>query len=89
MPSLQPLQHVTLSHPDHSAGAAVFADSRPLIVAQERFLKNMDGRWPHMPGDMRDRNNDGMLEAEEMIIPTLEHPGICGGGQGSFEAYDK
>jgi glyoxylase-like metal-dependent hydrolase (beta-lactamase superfamily II) len=77
------------SHPDHSAGGGVFADSHPLIVAQERVLQNMDGRWPHMPGDMQDRNNNGTLEAEEMIIPTLEHPGICGGGPGSFEAFDK
>ncbi len=85
------MRYVVLSHshPDHSGGAAVFADSHPHIVAQERFLQNMDGRWPHMPGDMQDRNDNGTLEAEEIIIPTLEHPGICGGGPGFFESFDK
>jgi glyoxylase-like metal-dependent hydrolase (beta-lactamase superfamily II) len=87
----KPVRYIVMSHshPDHSAGGAVFADSHPHIVAQERVLLNMDGRWPHMPGDMQDRNNNGTLEAEEMIIPTLEHPGICGGGPGSFENFDK
>ena len=76
------------SHWDHAGGADVFADSHPHIVAQERVLTNMDGRWPHMPGDMRDRNNNGTLEVEEIMIPTLEHPGICGGGRNSFTAMD-
>ena len=87
----KPVRYIIMSHshPDHSAGGGVFADSHPLIVAQERVLNNMDGRWPHMPGDMQDRNNNGTLEAEEIIIPTLEHPGICGGGPGFFENFDK
>lgn len=77
------------THWDHAGGAAAFADDQPHIVAQERALTNMDGRWPHMPGAMTDRNNDGRLENEEMVIPTLEHPGVCGMGRGSFEAIDK
>ncbi|MGZ3275685.1 MAG: MBL fold metallo-hydrolase [Caulobacteraceae bacterium] len=77
------------THWDHAAGAGVFADDHPHIVAQERALTNMDGRWPHMPGAMTDRNNDGVFENEEMVIPTLEHPGICGMGQGTFESIDK
>lgn len=87
----KPVRYIVMSHshPDHSAGAGVFADSHPHILGQERILVNMDGRWPHMPGDMRDRNNNGSLEAEEIIIPTLEHPGICGGGPGFFESFDK
>jgi glyoxylase-like metal-dependent hydrolase (beta-lactamase superfamily II) len=87
----KPVRYIVMSHshPDHSAGGGVFADSHPHIVAQERVLKNMDGRWPHMPGDMQDRNNNGTLEEEEIIIPTLEHPGICGGGPGFFESFDK
>ncbi len=68
----------THSHFDHVTGAGVFADSKPHIVAQERVLKNMDGRFPHMPGDMTDRNNDGRFQKEEIDIPTLAHPGICG-----------
>ena len=77
------------SHWDHVGGAAVFADSHPHIVGQERMLENMDGRWPHMPGDMIDRNHNGTIETEEIAIPTLEHPGICGMGRGYFEAIDR
>ena len=77
------------THWDHAAGAGAFADDHPLIVAQERALTNMDGRWPHMPGAMTDRNHNGRLDNEEMVIATLEHPGICGMGQGTFETIDK
>jgi glyoxylase-like metal-dependent hydrolase (beta-lactamase superfamily II) len=86
----KPVRYIVYSHShwDHAGGADVFADSHPHIVAQERAATNMDGRWPHLPGDMTDRNNNGTLEAEEILIPTLEHPGICGGARGSFESYD-
>ncbi len=77
------------SHWDHIGGAAVFADSQPQIVAQERMLKNMDGRFPHFPGNLVDRNNNGAIEPEEMYINTLSHPGICGFGRGSFERADR
>ena len=79
----------THSHWDHVGGAGVFADSHPHIIGQERILKNMDGRFPHMPGNMIDRNHDGMIESEEIAIPTLEHPGICGMGRGYFESIDR
>ena len=72
------------THWDHAAGAAAFAEDNPHIVAQERALTNMDGRWPHMPGAMTDRNHNGKLDNEEMVVATLEHPGICGMGQGTF-----
>jgi glyoxylase-like metal-dependent hydrolase (beta-lactamase superfamily II) len=87
----KPVRYIVYSHShwDHIGGAAVFADSHPHIVGQERMLGNMDGRWPHMPGDLIDRNNDGIIEAEDFAIPTLEHPGICGMGRGSFESMDK
>ncbi len=42
------------------------------------MLHNMSGEFPHMPGDMTDRNNDGKFEAEEIDIPSNAHPGICG-----------
>jgi glyoxylase-like metal-dependent hydrolase (beta-lactamase superfamily II) len=77
------------SHWDHIGGAAVFADSHPHIIGQERMLQNMDGRWPHMPGNMFDRNHNGTIETEEIAIPTLEHPGICGMARGYFEAVDR
>ncbi len=77
------------SHWDHVGGAAVFADSHPHIVGQERILKNMDGRFPHMPGNMIDLNHNGTIESEEIAIPTLEHPGICGMGRGYFESIDR
>lgn len=77
------------SHWDHAGGAGVFADSQPHIIGQERMLKNLDGRWPHMPGNMVDRNNNGTIEAEEIVLPTLEHPGICGLGKGAYEAVDR
>ena len=77
------------SHWDHVGGAGVFADTHPHIVGQERILKNMDGRYPHMPGNMIDRNHNGTIESEEIAIPTLEHPGICGMGRGYFESIDR
>jgi glyoxylase-like metal-dependent hydrolase (beta-lactamase superfamily II) len=77
------------SHWDHVGGAGVFADSHPHIVGQERILKNMDGRYPHMPGNMIDLNHNGTIESEEIAIPTLEHPGICGMGRGYFESIDR
>jgi glyoxylase-like metal-dependent hydrolase (beta-lactamase superfamily II) len=86
-----PVRYIIYSHShwDHIGGGGVFADSHPHIVGQERMLGNMDGRWPHMPGDIIDRNNNGTIDAEDFAIPTLEHPGICGMGRGSFEGMDK
>jgi glyoxylase-like metal-dependent hydrolase (beta-lactamase superfamily II) len=87
----KPVRYIIYSHShwDHIGGAAVFADSHPHIIGQERILKNMDGRWPHMPGNMVDRNNNGTIESEEIAIPTMEHPGICGMGRGYFETVDR
>ena len=87
----KPVRYIVYSHShwDHAAGAAAFAADHPHIVAQERVLTNMDGRWPHMPGAMTDRNHNGKLDNDEMVIATLEHPGICGMGNGTFETIDK
>lgn len=86
-----PVRYIVYSHGhwDHIAGAAVFADSHPHIVAQERVLMNMDGRFPHFPGNLVDRNNNGTIEPEEMDINTLSHPGICGFGRGTFDRLDR
>jgi glyoxylase-like metal-dependent hydrolase (beta-lactamase superfamily II) len=76
------------SHFDHIEGGGVFADTA-LFVAQDGVRKNMDGRFPHMPGDMIDRNNDGVFEAEEIDIPSNQHPGICGMPSWWFKDHDR
>lgn len=76
----------THSYWDHDEGGHVFADTA-LFVAQERMLKNMDGRFPMMPGDVTDRNHDGNLDQHESIDPALEYPGIC--GSRTFAIHDK
>src|SRR3989338_7785986 len=55
-----PVKYVIYSHShfDHIEGGAVFADTATFI-AHEGVLKNIDGRYPHMPGNMIDRNNNG------------------------------
>jgi glyoxylase-like metal-dependent hydrolase (beta-lactamase superfamily II) len=65
------------SHWDHVEGGAVFADTATFI-GHERMLRNMDGRYPHMPGDMIDRNSNGTFEPEEFLVPAEESPGVCG-----------
>lgn len=84
-----PVRYVIYSHShfDHAAGAGVFADTAT-IVAHERVLLNMDGRYPHMPGDMIDRNANGVVDREEIEIPTNADPGICGMFPGWFDQID-
>lgn len=84
-----PVRYVIYSHShfDHAAGAAAFADTAT-IVAHERVRLNMDGRYPHMPGDMIDRNANGMVDRAEIEIPTNADPGICGMFPGWFDQID-
>src|SRR5262245_3316303 len=86
----QPVRYVIYSHShwDHIEGGAVFADTAR-FVAQEGVLRNMDGRFPHMPGDMIDRNNNGQFEAEEIVGPATAHPGICGMPESFFRTHDR
>lgn len=74
-----PVRYVIYSHShwDHIEGGAAFKDTA-LFVAQDGVRKNMDGRYPHMPGDMIDRNENGTIEPEEIRIPSDAHPGVCG-----------
>jgi glyoxylase-like metal-dependent hydrolase (beta-lactamase superfamily II) len=74
-----PVRYVVYSHShwDHAEGGALFADTA-VFVAHENMLENMDGRYPQMPGDMIDRNNNGLIDREDIMIPTTEKPGICG-----------
>ena len=87
----KPVRYIVYSHShwDHIEGAAVFADSHPLIVAQQGVLKNMDGRFPHMPGGFTDLNNDGVFELEEVRDrPTHpEYSGVC--GSNFFATHDR
>jgi glyoxylase-like metal-dependent hydrolase (beta-lactamase superfamily II) len=74
-----PVRYVIYSHShwDHAEGGAVFAETAT-FVAHENMLRNMDGRYPQMPGDMIDRNNNGLIDPEEIDIPTTQKPGFCG-----------
>ena len=85
-----PVKYVIYSHShfDHAAGAEVFADTAT-IVAHERVAMNMDGRYPHMPGDMIDRNSNGLIDKNEIMGPTNADPGICGMFDGWFEQIDR
>jgi len=76
------------SHYDHASGGEVFA-ATATFVAHENMLRNMDGRYPHMPGDMWDRNSNGVIDPEEIGIPTAAWPGICGLGPNSFAQMDR
>ena len=53
------------------------------------MLRNLDGRYPHMPGDMVDRNRNGAVDPDEIDIPTKAAPGICGMGPGFFASIDR
>jgi len=85
-----PVRYIVYSHShwDHVEGAAAFGDSAK-VVAQEGVLRNMDGRYPHMPGDMIDRNNNGQFELEEIVGPAMAHPGICGMPANFFQSHDR
>jgi len=84
-----PVRYVVYSHShwDHAEGGALFADTA-LFVAHENMLENMDGRYPQMPGDMIDRNNNGLIDPEDINIPTRAKPGICGMFEGFHAQID-
>lgn len=84
-----PVRYVVYSHShfDHAEGGRVFADTAT-FVGHENMLRNMDGRFPQMPGDMIDRNSNGRFDAEEIEIPTTTRPGVCGYSQRFFTMFD-
>ena len=84
-----PVRYVIYSHShfDHAEGGAVFADTAR-FVAHQNMLRNMDGRYPQMPGDMLDRNDNGVIDPDEIDIPTKTRPGVCGWGPGFFQTWD-
>ena len=85
-----PVKYVVYSHShwDHVEGAALFGDTAR-VVAHEGVLRNMDGRYPNMPGDMIDRNGNGNVDREDIMVPTTADPGICGMFDGFFEQMDR
>jgi len=85
-----PVRYVIYSHShwDHIEGGRAFAATAQ-FVAQEGVAKNMDGRYPHMPGDMLDRNQNGTIEQEEIDGPSNAHPGICGMGPNFVASHDR
>jgi glyoxylase-like metal-dependent hydrolase (beta-lactamase superfamily II) len=84
-----PVRYVVYSHShfDHAEGGAVFAETAR-FVAHENMLRNMDGRYPQMPGDMLDRNDNGVIDPDEIDIPTKTRPGVCGWGPSFFTTWD-
>ncbi|MEY2855300.1 MAG: hypothetical protein RL030_2432 [Pseudomonadota bacterium] len=86
----KPVKYVVMSHShwDHTEGGKVFADTA-LFVAQEGFLRNMDGRYPALPGDIVDRNRDGYLDVPEFEEPSFARPWYCGAGANSVTSKDK
>src|SRR5690606_34495346 len=85
-----PVRYVVYSHShfDHAAGGAAFADTA-LFVGHENMLRNMDGRYPQMPGDMIDRDNNGLIDHDDIMIPTNAAPGVCGMGPNFIAQYDQ
>jgi glyoxylase-like metal-dependent hydrolase (beta-lactamase superfamily II) len=86
----KPVKYVIYSHThwDHIDGSNVFADTATFI-AQENALKNLDGRYPHMPGDMVDRNNNGKMDPDEFADPFMYHRWLCGGFPSDVTGRDK
>lgn len=86
----QPVRYVVYSHShfDHAEGGAAFA-ATATFVGHETMLANMDGRYPHMPGDMLDRNDNGVIDRAEIDIPTNSRPGVCGMGPTFFDTIDR
>jgi len=85
-----PVRYVVYSHShfDHAPGGAVFAGTAR-FVAHENMARNMDGRYPQMPGDMIDRNSNGRIDQDDILIPTNAAPGICGWGASFFTTWDR
>ena len=85
----RPVRYVVYSHShfDHASGGAVFA-ATATFIGHENMLRNMDGRYPQMPGDMVDRNGNGVIDRAEIDIPTNTRPGVCGMFPGWFDLAD-
>jgi len=86
----KPVKYVIESHShwDHVEGGYVFRDTATFI-GQERMLRNMDGRYPALPGDIVDRNDDGYLDVEEFEKPFMDRLWYCGAFRSSVTSKDR
>ncbi len=86
----KPVRYVIYSHShfDHAEGGGAFA-ATATFIGHENMLRNMDGRYPQMPGDMIDRNDNGVIDREEIDLPTNARPGVCGMGPTFFDSIDR
>lgn len=84
----QPVKTIIYSHShfDHAEGAGVFPGAT--IIAYEGVRANLDGRYPNMPGDMVDRNGNGKIDRDDIMIPTNADPDICGMSAQWFDQND-
>ncbi len=58
--------------------AASSSPTREVRRAGERASAILDGRYPHMPGDIVDVNDNGKIDPMELGAPIVDHPWICG-----------
>ncbi|MEN9705516.1 MAG: hypothetical protein RLZZ393_1395 [Pseudomonadota bacterium] len=86
----KPVKYVIESHShwDHAEGGAVFRDTA-IFIAQEGVLRNMDGRFPALPGDIVDRNHDGQIDITEVEQPFLDRLWYCGATRGAVTSKDR
>ena len=86
----KPVRYVIYSHShwDHAEGGAVFRDTATFI-SQENMLRNMDGRYPALPGDIVDRNADGYLDVPEFEQPFRDRLWYCGAFASTVTSKDK
>jgi glyoxylase-like metal-dependent hydrolase (beta-lactamase superfamily II) len=86
----KPVKYVIHSHShwDHAEGGSVFADTATFI-GHETMLRNMDGRYPALPGDIVDRNHDGQLDVVEFEQPFLDRLWYCGAFRNSVTGKDQ
>jgi hypothetical protein len=60
---------------------AVFLVTPAGVILSDPINPDVDGRYPCMPADMWDRNDNGVIDLDEISMPTTAWPGICGRGQ--------
>jgi len=80
--------HDGLARPDYTPAILITLKARlrsaiPQKSSRRKVYCDMDGRYPHMPGDMIDRNNNGQFElaqcrADEIGFDPKDHVTMVG-----------